>query len=160
MITYHEKDLEPILRNGDFEIFAHGCNCQRCMGAGIARLVKEIWPEAWQADMATKKGSEKLGTCGYVWTSGRWIVNAYTQDKFGGGKVRADYQAIESCFKDIAAFMREKGLKKLTIPKIGAGLAGGDWNVIGPIIERAMADFDVDIYYLPMRQKPAAGMRA
>ena len=34
---------------------------------------------------------------------------------------------------------------KIGLPLIGAGLAGGDWNVIEKIIEKELKDMDVTI---------------
>jgi O-acetyl-ADP-ribose deacetylase (regulator of RNase III) len=35
--------------------------------------------------------------------------------------------------------------KKIGLPKIGCGLAGGDWNIVRQIIERELIDMDVTI---------------
>lgn len=34
----------------------------------------------------------------------------------------------------------------IAIPKIGAGLAGGDWETIRPILEEVFNDYDLTIY--------------
>jgi len=63
------------------------------------------------------------------------ITNCFTQDFYGTDKRYVDYEAVAQCF---AVLNKRVGMytdKPLNIPKIGAGLAGGDWNVISAIIE-------------------------
>jgi O-acetyl-ADP-ribose deacetylase (regulator of RNase III) len=62
------------------------------------------------------------------------IINAYTQYGYWGkeGKINADYEAIKNVFNRIYETYNDK---KIGIPMIGAGLAGGDWNKIEKIID-------------------------
>ena len=92
-------DLIQFAKEGKFDVIVHGCNCMCRMGAGIAKQIKEDFPEAWVADQNTKLGDEsKLGSyCvaaikihykeddpdnkdGY-WLKEKtiFVVNAYTQ---------------------------------------------------------------------------------
>lgn len=77
-------DLIKLALAGEFDVIIHGCNCQCAMGAGIAKTIRDVFPEAYQADLATVKGSRtKLGTysCAAVQRGGTTItiVNGYTQ---------------------------------------------------------------------------------
>ena len=49
-------DLIQLAKNGEFDVIIHGCNCFCTMGAGIAKTIKDIFPEAYKADLNTKKG--------------------------------------------------------------------------------------------------------
>jgi len=53
-----------------------------------------------------------------------------------------DYEALTLCMRKINH--QYKG-NKIGLPLIGAGLAGGDWNVIEKIIEKELKDMDVTI---------------
>ena len=56
-------DLIALAQDGHFDVIVHGCNCQCTMGAGIAKAIKEAFPEALEADKGTTKGDRnKLGT--------------------------------------------------------------------------------------------------
>jgi O-acetyl-ADP-ribose deacetylase (regulator of RNase III) len=56
-------DLVKLALDGRFDLIVHGCNCQCAMGAGIAKTVGQVFPEAYKADLATAKGSRaKLGS--------------------------------------------------------------------------------------------------
>lgn len=129
-----------------FDVIAHGCNCFCNFGAGLDKGVKYIYPEAYKADLATLKGDKKkLGSCSYHDYNGFTVINAYTQYFYGGKKTNADYKAIRKCMKWI-----KNGYsgKRIGLPKIGAGLAKGDWNTIEKIILEELKDEDVTIVNL------------
>ncbi len=138
-------DLIALAKDGAFDVIAHGCNCMCTMGAGIAVPVRKAWPKAYSADCATEKGDKgKLGTCSYAVVEGGalTVVNAYTQFDYRGRGVKVDYDAIASTMAWIKA--NHSG-KRIGLPKIGAGLAGGDWARIEAIIARELVNEDVTI---------------
>ena len=72
------------------------------------------------------------------------VVNCYSQYGWGRqrGKVAADYHAIGSCM----VWIRERfSAKRIGLPKIGAGLAGGDWETISQVIEEELGAEDVTV---------------
>lgn len=51
-ITYIKGDL---LENpSQFDGVAHGCNCFHSFGAGVARLIRDKFIDAWKADLETR----------------------------------------------------------------------------------------------------------
>jgi O-acetyl-ADP-ribose deacetylase (regulator of RNase III) len=146
MKTMHGDPIK-LAQQGEFDVIAHGCNCQCQMGAGIAKTIKAVFPAAYEADCRTRKGSrDKLGTCSFAEcetaTGTVVVVNAYTQFHWRGRGVKADYGAIRSCMAWIGENF--SGMR-IGLPKIGAGLAGGDWGVISRIISEELAGEDVTI---------------
>ena len=123
----------------EYEVIGHGCNCFVKMGAGIAPQIKDKFPEAYEVDCATIKGDRnKLGTITYtVIQNTPVIVNLYSQYGFARqhGEVALDYKALRSSLK---AMKGKFSGKTMALPWIGAGLAGGDWDVILRIIEEEM----------------------
>ena len=74
-----------------------------------------------------------------------YVVNAYTQYRYGvnhkdGVSKPVDYEAITMVMRKMNVVF--KGLK-IGLPKIGAGLAGGDWNRIRNIIQTELKDCQV-----------------
>ena len=143
MRTIHGDPLQLAL-DGQFDVIVHGCNCQCQMGKGIALSIKQRFPEAYAADCATPKGDPtKLGTISIakIRRENRTfhIVNGYTQFHWRGDGVKADYEAIRKVMK---AVKTEFAGKSIGYPKIGAGIAGGDWGIITPIIEDELANED------------------
>ena len=137
-------DLLDLVRQGAFDVIVHGCNCQCQMGKGIALAIRQQFPEAYAADRATEKGSrEKLGSfsAATIKRDGRSfvVVNAYTQFDWRGAGVKADYDAIRQAMRAVA---EQFGDCRIGYPKIGAGLAGGDWSVISAIIDDELSGLD------------------
>ena len=137
-------DLIGMAQGGEFDVIVHGCKCQCTMGAGIAKGIRAAFPGAFEADKKTAKGDRaKLGTISSVSIAidGRMliVVNAYAQFHWRGRKPLADYDAIRSAF---AAVRAEFSGKRIGYPKIGAGLAGGDWSVISAIIDEELEGED------------------
>lgn len=130
-------NLLDMMDAGDFQVMIHGCNCHHSFGAGIAKQIKNRYPAAYAADLKTIKGSRtKLGTYSTATINNKFIVvNAYTQFYYGGGVRNADYDAIRKVFGGVKiAFSGSR----IAYPKIGAGLAGGDWNIISAIIDEEL----------------------
>ncbi len=134
-------DLVKLAIDKEFDIIIHGCNCYCTMGAGIAKAIRDTFPEACDADLKTEKGSpSKLGTISYATVSRSdhqiTIVNGYTQYHWKGSGILADYDAIRSVMRHVKAkFSGER----IGYPRIGAGLAKGNWNKISKIIDEELA---------------------
>lgn len=128
----------------EFDVIIHGCNCFCDMGAGIAKQIKEKFPDAYNADLKTKKGDKsKLGTVSTakIHKAGRvlTIVNGYTQFADEGQGILVDYDALRSVMK---AVKEQFSGQKIGYPKIGAGLAKGDWDIISMIIDKELEGED------------------
>jgi O-acetyl-ADP-ribose deacetylase (regulator of RNase III) len=137
-------DLLQCALNDEFDVIIHGCNCQCQMGKGIALSIKRLFPEAYAADQRTAKGdASKLGTItvAEIIRNGRvfHVVNGYTQYHWRGEGNKADYAAIRAVMRVVKS---QFSGKRIGYPKIGAGLAGGDWEKIHPIICEELAGED------------------
>jgi O-acetyl-ADP-ribose deacetylase (regulator of RNase III) len=149
------KYVKGNLFESDCNVIGHGCNCFNSFGAGIALQMMEQHMLAWWADQATMRGDhKKLGTFTLAsdeqWSGGvRTIFNLYTQYSFSRSKVSADYDAIRSALTHMKLELDENFPDaKVGLPKIGAGLALGDWSIIEKIIEDVFHDQMIYIYYL------------
>lgn len=147
MIKYIDGDL---VKDAElFDVIAHCCNCFCTMGAGIAPQIKHKFPEAYEADCETIKGDrDKLGTISYTEETTPIVVNLYGQYDYTGrrsGQMDLDYDALRSALREMK--IQFSGLL-FGLPKIGAGLAGGDWIVIRQIIITELKDEDVTVVKL------------
>ena len=147
-------DLIELALRGEFDVIVHGCNCFHTMGAGIAKQIRQNFPEAEFKDRTeTKYGDRhKLGTINSVLHTNMkgikfYVVNAYTQYSTHSitKKVLADYDAIRKAFSLIK---RQFKGKRIGYPMIGAGLAKGDWKIISKIIDEELdgEDHNLVIY--------------
>lgn len=146
-----QGDLISLALAGHFDVIVHGCNCFCTMGGGIAKAIRLHFPEAYAADLTTAPGDRgKLGTysAATVVRDGHelTVANAYSQYHFQGEGVLVEYPALRQVFAAIADAYTGK---RLAYPKIGAGLAGGDWAVIAAIIDEELAGEDHTLVTLP-----------
>ncbi|MBO9712973.1 hypothetical protein [Sphingomonas sp.] len=135
-------DLLAFARKGGFDVIVHGCHCT--VGKGIALAIRRQVPEAHAADCATERSSREKSGDYSVARSGRdgkrfTLVNACTQFDWRGPGVKADDAAIRVAMRAVA---REFSGARIGYPGIAAGLAGGDWSMIGAIIEEELAGLD------------------
>jgi O-acetyl-ADP-ribose deacetylase (regulator of RNase III) len=142
-------DLITLAKEGNFDLIGHGCNCFCRMGRGIAPQIKEAFPEAWRADEQTIKGDiKKLGnfTYGlhYLNNKSLIVLNIYSQYGYDSSSKPIDYEALTLALRKINKIYKNR---KIGLPLIGAGLAGGDWNRIKNIIETELQDMGVIIVH-------------
>ena len=143
-------DLLKLGMDGRFDVIVHGCNCFHTMGSGIALQIKKTFPYAFEVDKKTIKGDKKkLGTYSVasikINDNYLIILNAYTQYGYGGQNVNVDYTAIKNVFIKIAKDFN--GLR-IGFPKIGCGLAGGDWKKVSKIIDICLKGQDYTLCIL------------
>lgn len=132
-------------------LIVHQVNCMGVMGAGIAKQIKEQYPEVFaKYTSLTKKYPDNvsrlnlLGKAQFVTTkSGIIVVNLFGQLNYGRSGRHTDYSALEKGFDDILNYVIEYDIPEIAMPyRIGCGLAGGDWNIVQSIIEQKFADYD------------------
>ena len=127
---------------------AHGCNAQGVMGSGVARAIRTTWPLAYTKYRKAfeLRGNLKLGSVIIVPCKDKVIFNCITQKNYGGdGRLYLDYGSLKTCFVRLNNILHGN---ELAIPMIGAGLAGGDWNIIKDIINSETPNLDIHVYKL------------
>ena len=137
-------DLIELAQRGKFDIIVHGCNCKGRMGAGVAKQIKKHFPVAYHADQDYhKNGKSCLGNISVSGTLTNhgilYVVNAYTQFDYSRKGQQVDYDAIRECFKKVKVIADKN---RIGYPKIGAGLGGGDWEIIRKIIDEELEGTD------------------
>lgn len=124
-MKFVKGNLIDMAEAGDFNIIVQGCNCFQTMGSGLAREIKERYPQAFDADLhySTSGDYNKLG-CYSVLLGKRFnIINAYTQFDFSRGRDVFEYTAFALILQKLA---HQYPTCSFGFPKIGCGLAGGD----------------------------------
>jgi O-acetyl-ADP-ribose deacetylase (regulator of RNase III) len=153
MSNYREidGDLIVLAKAGEFDVITHGCNCMCTMGAGIApQMASAFGCDLFKLEDQKYRGDiNKLGQIDSFLVSRKdlkraiFVVNSYTQyDYRRTGGAPLDYEALTLCLRKINK--QFKG-KHIGLPKIGAGLAGGDWNKISEIIKKELKDCQITI---------------
>jgi O-acetyl-ADP-ribose deacetylase (regulator of RNase III) len=131
-----------LLQMHDIDVLIHVANLECLFGAGIAKQIKDLYPEAYEADCKTPKGdSSKLGTFSYAKVDGLYgkktVINLYAMQGLGTHKRQTHYEAFYLGMEAIHnQVMDSKKDLVVGVPKfIGCGLAGGSWRVIQAMLE-------------------------
>ncbi len=146
-ITYVSGDLfETHCR-----IIAHGCNARGVMNSGVAKIVRSEYPGAYEQ-------YRNLGLAGclttghvdiYVAPDSRIIANLITQSGYGyDGERYVSYDAVATACDTLDKHCARLGITEVAMPRIGAGLGGGNWEVIEAIIETSFAYAKPIVYTL------------
>jgi len=141
-IRYVKGDLFE----GPEKVLFHGCNAHGVMGAGVAAVVRDQYPPAYMVyKQQHRLDGLRLGTVTVYEGPDKTIVNGITQDSYGINGRFVDYDAVRSC---IQILNREYSNQDVSMPMIGAGLGGGDWDIIAEIIEDESTQFQPVVYQL------------
>lgn len=88
----------------------------------------------------------KLGQIDYVLSLPDYpqliVVNCYTQYEWSTKTRPFDYEAFQLCMRKINHMFRGK---RIGLPQIGSHLAGGDWELIKPLIQKELKDCEVTV---------------
>jgi O-acetyl-ADP-ribose deacetylase (regulator of RNase III) len=152
-IEYRKGDLFKT----DVITIVHGCNAQGVMGSGIAKIIREQYPQAYDRyrNHYELNGKLQLGDiivvpCNKPQTPDyKIIINAITQEFFGRDDIRyVSYDAVDDCMKKINTIFPSYGITEIAMPQIGAGLGNGSWEVISSIIENRLDNVKPIVYTL------------
>ena len=134
MITYKTGNIVDV----ESGFILHGCNAQGVMGSGVAKALRDKYPEIYEPYRKycqESKISEILGKifCHSI-SQSLCIGNAITQEYYGrDGRKYVSYDALDRVFRQISEFPGLEILQKIHMPKIGSGLGGGNWKVVEAI---------------------------
>lgn len=146
-IEYRQGDLFKT----EINCIVHGCNAQGVMGKGVAKLVRELYPKAyeeyyklWLRNRALIPGTVQFVNCG-----NKIIANAITQKYYAKSYTDThryvSYDAVADCMKILNA---ELAGGQVAMPKVGSQLGGGNWDIISSIIETELTQVTPVVYIL------------
>lgn len=137
-ISYTKGDATTPKGEGN-KIIIHVCNDVGGWGKGFVLALSKKWklPETKYREWYASKENFSLGKVQFVQVEDDlWIGNMIGQHgvrKYKDGIPPIRYEAIEQALKAVA----QKAIDldaEVHAPRFGAGLAGGDWNVIEKMI--------------------------
>lgn len=153
-ITYKKGDLFDAFAAGEIEALGHQANCMNTMQSGFAKQLKELYPEAYEADCETIKGDpDKLGTLSMVIVdvpghAPGMIFNLYGQYEYGRepGVVYTDVIALSNAMGQMRLFIDASGIEHIGFPRLGCGLGGANWADVELLIEVHFGDLNVTVF--------------
>ncbi len=107
-------------------------NCEGYMGKGIAYQFKLEYPKNFESyALSCKKGELRPGNLHIFSESGKLIVNFPTKDKW---RAKSKYEFIESGLRTLKVEIENRHMKSISIPPLGCGNGGLDWNKVKDLI--------------------------
>jgi O-acetyl-ADP-ribose deacetylase (regulator of RNase III) len=143
------EEIQTDIFVADADAIVHQANCFHTMGSGIARFIRETFPEAYEADCRTEKGVEaKLGTFSVAKITSKnanprlkYIINLYSQFDYGRDGRHTRYDAMADGLNLLntriiaAKTPAAASIKTIALPyRIGSNLGGADWRIVRSII--------------------------
>jgi O-acetyl-ADP-ribose deacetylase (regulator of RNase III) len=138
MIEYKTGDIFA----EDVEALVNTVNCLGFMGRGIALQFKKAWPENFKAYASACRRHEVQPGRMFVFDTGRltharYIINFPTKRHWRG---KSRIEDIEAGLEALVAEVRQRDIRSIAVPPLGAGLGGLDWGDVRPRIERALGE--------------------
>ena len=148
----------------DSSIICHQVNCMGVMGAGIAKQMKQKYPENFDrykklCDEFSDRPELLLGQCQLTInydnarkSNTRYIANLFGQVGYGRDRQQTDLKSLFQAFLSLREQSRLIDKCTIAIPYgIGCGLGGAKWSDVYKIIEKVFKNDEyliVDIYKL------------
>jgi O-acetyl-ADP-ribose deacetylase (regulator of RNase III) len=139
------------------KVIVHICNDVGAWGKGFVLAISRKWSAPENSYRAWFRGEEALplalGQVQFVQVEPiLWIANLIGQHNIRSHDRRPPirYEAIHQGLAKVAQFAQEVGAS-IHMPRIGTGLAGGNWDEIVPIIQNELIfkEIPVTVYDLP-----------
>lgn len=139
------------------KIICHVCNDVGAWGRGFVLALSRRWPEPERSYRrwwgAYDRAHLPLGEVQLVEAAPRlWVANMIAQHGIHGtdGRPPIRYDALARCLRRVREHALELGAG-VHMPRIGTGLAGGDWSRVSAVVveEICAHDVPVTVYDLP-----------
>ena len=154
MIKIVQGDLLQATEN----IICHQVNCQGVMNSGVAKSIREAFPEAYESYIkmvnhyrnSGLKQKDLLGRInGAVVGENKWVANMFGQLTYGyDGKQYTNTTALFNCFKDIRGIAERNELSVAMPYMIGCYRGGADWKEVEELLLIAFKGYEVTLYKL------------
>ena len=144
MINFTSGDMFDI----PADIRINTVNCVGVMGAGVALAFKERFPEMFQAYKKECDNHNIKPGKPHVWSDSTLyrnltIINFPTKEHW---RNPSKYEYIESGLKWLNDFLYTYGIVKVTMPALGCGHGGLDWDKVKSLIKKYLNDVEAMIY--------------
>lgn len=155
------KVINKDIFESNADIILHQVNCKGVMGIGIARQIRDRFPQVYiqyknmcDSFKGTGRSSDLLGRADFVRLDNEnigWVGNLFAQDGYGHDKCYTDYHALRMCMRKVN--QKFAGMNVAIPYRIGCGLGGGDWEVVLNIIEEELVDCNVTLYRYNVQER-------
>lgn len=131
----------------DADIRVNTVNCVGVMGAGVALLFKNKYPEMFNDYFKACENNEVKPGKPHVWQDNNMfskttIINFPTKNHW---KNPSEYEFIEKGLVWLKEFLINKEYSTVTLPALGCGHGGLDWNIVKELIIKYLGNVKAKI---------------
>jgi O-acetyl-ADP-ribose deacetylase (regulator of RNase III) len=130
----------------------HQVNCQGKMNSGVAKAIREKYPEVFSSYLfkcsEAESADKLLGSTQMVKTKdNHFVINMFSQFNYGyDGRRYTSYDAFWNALNLIKNSVSENST--IAFPfGIGCGRGGANWNIIYAMIKEVFNDSDNIVFY-------------
>ena len=134
--------LEPTL-------IIHVCNIAGGFGKGFAAaldkqfpLIKSIYKAQYRANRLFL-GATGFHTSNYITICNMYCMPDYNRSGYKDDKCYLDYDALNTCLKNVAEVAEQHNLKIALPYMMGCGNAGGDWTKVVELLDANLPKYTV-----------------
>lgn len=141
MIEYKKGNILDVQEG----IIAHQVNCMGAMNSGLAKQIRAKYPEVYTRyqevhvnPLYTGAGLDQLmGWVDFVNVGNNLnIANCYGQYRYGTNERQTHYPSLFKCVNTLCEYSKATNVS-IHLPRIGCGLAGGDWAIVEQLLKIA-----------------------
>jgi O-acetyl-ADP-ribose deacetylase (regulator of RNase III) len=164
LLTYRTGDATCPEGDGP-KIIAHVCNDVGAWGRGFVVALSRRWPQPEKQFRCWWEHRDSLylplGQVQLVEVEElTWVTNMIGQRGIYGtdGRPPIRYEALSECLGRVREYALARNAS-VHMPRIGCGLAGGDWAKVRPLIVEQLCDHHVPVTVYDLGEEPAAARR-
>lgn len=158
MITQRTGDLIEFAQNTAAPyskvVIAHVCNNLGLMGKGFAKQVAETFPEVAERFKRAKPAFQSTlilpSRSPSIYISNMVCMNGLFHRINNPAPLCND--SLKECLRQTKVYAKDLGAQ-VHMPRIGSGLARGDWNTIRGIIEDVFGESEVFVWDIETKQE-------
>lgn len=132
----------------DADIMVNTVNCVGVMGAGVALAFKNRYPQMFHEYVNQCKAGKIRPGKPYVWLKRDMIskdieiINFPTKDDW---RAPSEYSYIEDGLRWLSTHLNDKEKKVVTLPALGCGHGGLEWERVKDLIRMYLSDTPADV---------------
>ena len=137
------------------KIIAHVCNNKGGWGKGFVLAISKKWGYPEEHYRSLNKYYSVLGTIGVVRVDeGIYVANMVCQDgyKSSNNPIPLRYNYLNACLNSLRETAEEVNAS-VHMPRIGCGLAGGNWTLIEPIIQKTLVEKGIEVFVYDLTEE-------